>query len=106
MTELLRGRAIWFDLGQNLGRKPGVIVTNNPSNRALKTCLVARITTTSKEGIPDCVQLGAGDPLTGWVLCRDLVEVYDDEVLDDAGALTRATMTSVGAALAHVFALT
>ena len=39
VTELLRGRAIWFELGQNLGRKPGVIVTNNPSNRALKTYL-------------------------------------------------------------------
>jgi mRNA interferase MazF len=104
VSDLLRGRVLWFEI-EDVGRKPGVILTNDASNRALRDCYVARITTTPQSRNPDAVRLGQGDPLTGWVLCRNLLRVYDDEVLGDAGALTPATMQGVNAALVHAFGL-
>ena len=80
MSDLVRGRVIWFQLG-GVGRKPAVVVSNNARNRALGSALAARITSNPKPLLPSVVELGPDDPLKGRVLCDDLIEVYEEEVL-------------------------
>jgi mRNA interferase MazF len=103
-SALLRGRVVWFDLG-GVGRNPAVVVSNNHRNRALGSAVAARITSSPKPSLPSIVSLTGADPLTGRVLCDDLVEIYADEVLDDAGALSRPTMQLVDDGLRHGLAL-
>jgi mRNA interferase MazF len=104
VSSLVRGRVIWFELG-DLGPKPAVVVSNNSRNRALRSALVARITTTPKQPLASIVELGQADPLTGRVLCDDLIEVYSDEVTRDGGALSPATMRAVGIGLKHALGI-
>jgi mRNA interferase MazF len=104
VSDLVRGRVIWFELG-DVGRKPAVVVSNNHRNHALGSALVARITSSSKPVLSSIVELRPADPLTGRVLCDDLIEVYDDEVLKDGGALSPATMRAVGAGLMYALSL-
>jgi len=100
MTALVRGHVIWFELG-GLGRKPAVVVSNNARNRALGSALVARITTSPKPRLSSIVELGAADPLIGRVLCDDLIEVYTEEVLKDAGAVSSASLLAIENGLMH-----
>lgn len=104
MSELIRGRVVWFELGE-VGRKPGVVVSNNTRNRQLGTALVARITTSAKPQLASVIGLSGNDPLQGRVLCDDLIEVYADEVVKDGGALSPATMRAVEDGLKHALGL-
>ena len=98
MTRVLRGQAYRADLGY--GPKPWVVLSNNQRNRALDTVLAARITTTSKNAhVPTVVALTAADPLVGYVLVDDIVQLYHDEIGDNLGALSIATMDRISAAL-------
>lgn len=45
------------------------------------------------------VALGAADPLIGFVLVDDLIQLYRDELIAPLGALAPATMARVSAAL-------
>lgn len=94
----LRGQVYRVDLGH--GPKPWVVVTNNARNRNLETVIAARITTTSKRAqLLTIVTLGAADPLTGHVLCDDLVPLYRDDLTVPLGDLSPATMRAISAAL-------
>jgi mRNA interferase MazF len=94
----LRGQVYRVDLGH--GPKPWVVVSNNARNRNLETVIAARITTTSKNAsLPTIVNLNAADPLTGYVLCDDLIPLYRDELTLALGTLSPATMRAVSAAL-------
>ena len=99
----LRGQLFWVDLGH--GAKPWLVVSNNARNRNLETVIAARVTTTSKNAalpnaaVPTVVPLASADPLTGYVLADDLVQLYHDELTKAAGALSGPTMTAVSAAL-------
>ncbi|MGF1664489.1 MAG: type II toxin-antitoxin system PemK/MazF family toxin [Kineosporiaceae bacterium] len=105
MTALLtRGRVVWFQLG-DADRKPAVVVSNDHRNRALDSALTARITSSPKPPLPSIVPLSAADPVSGRVLCDDLLEVYSDEVLDDGGALSLPTMLLVDDGLRHALGL-
>ncbi|HEY6794181.1 MAG TPA: type II toxin-antitoxin system PemK/MazF family toxin [Kineosporiaceae bacterium] len=107
--KLQRGHVIWFEIPglAGAGRKPGLVVSNNRRNGALGTALVARITTTAKASLPSIVELDAAtDPLVGRVLCDDLIEVYEDEALGEAGAVCRKTMTAVEDGLMHALGIT
>lgn len=98
MTRALRGQAYRADLGH--GPKPWVVLSNNQRNRALDTVLAARITTTSKNAhVPTVVALTSADPLVGFVLVDDLVQLYDDEIGDSLGAISTATMNRISSAL-------
>lgn len=99
----VRGRVYRADLGYGL--KPFLVISNNQRNRQLETVLAARLTTTVKPEMTSIVILGPGDPLTGRVLCDDIVEIYHDEFKDDVGALTRSTMNEVGRGLAHALGI-
>ena len=43
--------------------------------------------------------LAAADPLTGYVLADDLVQLYQDDLTKAAGAVSGQTMAAVSAAL-------
>jgi len=104
MSGLLRGRVVWFEL-PGAGRKPALVVSNNTRNRNLGSALAARITTSDKPAIASVVGLSPTDPLRGRVLCDDLIEVDDDEVVLDGGAVGPLTMRRVEAGLRHALGL-
>jgi len=94
----LRGQVFRVDLGHGL--KPWLIVSNNSRNRNLETVLAARITTTSKHAsVPTVVPLASADPLVGYVVVDDPVQLYRDELSTALGALSTVTMRAVSAAL-------
>ena len=95
---VLRGQAFRVDLGH--GAKPWVVVSNNARNRNLETVLAARITTTSRHShVPTVVHLSAADPLVGFVLVDDIVQLFHDELTQVLGTLSPNTMERVSAAL-------
>jgi len=94
----LRGQLFWVDLGH--GRKPWLVVSNDARNRNLETVIAARVTTTQKHAAgPTVVPLSPEDPLVGHILVDDLVQLYEDELTQSAGAVTPATLAAVSAAL-------
>lgn len=94
----MRSQAYRVDLGH--GSKPWVILSNNSRNRNLDTVLAARITTTTKHAhVPTVVPLTATDPLIGFVLVDDIVQLYHDELTESLGALSSATMQEISKAL-------
>ena len=98
MSRALRSQAYRVDLGH--GSKPWVILSNNSRNRNLDTVLAARITTTSKNAhVPTVVPLSAADPLVGFVLVDDIVQLYHDELIEPLGSLSPPTMQEVSRAL-------
>lgn len=98
MNRGLRGQVYRVDLGH--GRNPWVVLSNNHRNRHLDTVLAARITTTSKNAhIPTVVPLTAADPLLGFVMVDDIVQLYHDEFAEALGSLSRQTMQEISEAL-------
>lgn len=96
---ILRGRVVWAIIDEAVGRKPYLVVSNNARNQAMDSFLAVRITTTPKPSIPSVVTLAAGEPVRGNVLCDELMMMWTDEIVDDAGALSPPAMTSVEAGL-------
>jgi mRNA interferase MazF len=102
----LRGQVFYADLGN--GDKPFIVVSNNRRNQKFEDFLVARITTTEAQKIPDVasvVELSPADPLVGRVRCDDIVLMYRDEIKREAGALTAATMMRIAEGLRHALAI-
>jgi len=98
VSRALRSQAYRVDIGH--GAKPWVILSNNSRNRNLDTVLAARITTTSKHAnVPTVVPLTAADPLVGFVLVDDIVQLYHDELTESLGTLSPSTMTVISKAL-------
>jgi mRNA interferase MazF len=104
VTAPLRGQVYSVDLGH--GRKPWLVVSNNARNRNLESVLAARITTTRKHReLPTVIPLGADDPLVGFVLCDDIVQLYRDELTRPQGALSPPTVKAVSDGLRIALAL-
>ena len=104
MTAPLRGQVYSIDLGH--GRKPWLVVSNNARNRNLESVLAARITTTRKHReLPTVIPLTADDPLVGFVLCDDIVQLYRDELTRMLGALSPPTVKAVSDGLRIALAL-
>lgn len=99
----VRGRVYMADIGS--GRKPWLIVSNNTRNRALGDCLAVRVTTSVKPELPSIIQLDRQDPLVGRVLCDDIALLYREDLEEDRGALTLATMVKVAAGLRAALAI-
>jgi mRNA interferase MazF len=98
VTAPLRGQIFHVDLGH--GRKRWLVVSNNARNRTLDSVRAARITTSRKHAaIPTVVPLSAADPLAGFVLCDDIVQLYHDELAMPAGVLSLPTITAVSEGL-------
>lgn len=104
MTAPLRGQVYSVDLGH--GRKPWLVVSNNARNRNLDSVLAARITTTRKhQALPTVIPLTAADPLVGFVLCDDIIQLYRDELTRMQGALSPLTINAVSDGLRIALAL-
>lgn len=93
----VRGRVYMADVGN--GDKPFLIVSNNARNQKLNSCIAVRLTTSKKPDMTSIVELGPADPLTGRVLCDDLLELFRNELKRDVGALSQATMDQVAVGL-------
>ena len=94
----LRGQVFRVDLGH--GAKPWLVVSNNSRNRNLITVVAVRITTTDKHTqVPTVVALSSADPLVGYALADDLIQLYRDELTEPLGAVSTKTMRAVSDAL-------
>lgn len=92
---LLRGRVYAAVTAAVAVEKYYVVVSNNPRNKALPHVLAIPLTTTPKPALPSIVRLGKQEPLTGWAMCDDLCEIWEDEVRRDLGALSPQAMSAV-----------
>lgn len=83
------------------GPKPYVVVSNNNRNRKLDSVLASRITTTDKSHVVSAVRLGRNDPLVGFVLADEIVELFDEDIeaATFMGALSGETILSLNEAL-------
>lgn len=98
-----RGRIYRADIGYGL--KPFLVVSNNRRNAQLQDVLAIRLTTSVKPEMPSIVVLDPADPMGGRALCDDVVPLFKDEIKEDLGAVTRATMQRVSRGLAHALSL-
>jgi mRNA interferase MazF len=107
MSRLLRGAVVLADIGLAQGPKPVLVVSDNSRNRRLRSVLTVRLTTTANlPDIPSVVPVAATDhPLVGSVLCDDIIEVYDEDVIKDLGAVCPATMRLVEIGLRSALSL-
>jgi len=92
---MLRGRVyralpVGFDVDHYF-----VVVSNNARNRALPSVLAVRLTTSSKPDLPSIIEIPPGEVLAGRAACDDIYELWDDEVRQDVGAFTPATMAAI-----------
>jgi len=95
---VLRGQVSRVDLGY--GAEPWLIASNNARNRNLETVLAVRVTTTDKHAIvPTVVPLSPADPLSGYVVVDDLIQLYRDELTVPLGAVSVQTMRAVSTAI-------
>jgi mRNA interferase MazF len=102
---LMRGRVYAARLAHLDADKCFLVVSNDQRNRRLPQVLAVRLTTTPKPALPSIVELAHPDPFTGRAVCDDVVEVYQDEVRRDLGALTPRTMADVSRGLKAALAL-
>ncbi len=93
----LRGQVFRVDL--RYGAKPWLIVSNNARNRNLETFLAVRVTTDKHANVPTVVPLSPADPLTGYVVVDDLIQLYRDELTVPLGAVSVQTMRAVSTAI-------
>jgi len=100
MVNVLRSAVFFVDIEHLDGLKPYVIVSSNARNSHLPTYLGVRVTTSVKPEIRSIVKLPAtGECVNGSVVCDDVTVLYDDELRNQAGFLTRASMAQVDDAL-------
>ena len=76
-----------------------VVVSNNARNRALPSVLAVRLTTRPKPALPSIVEIPTDEVLSGRAVCDDVYELWDDEVRQDVGALSPATIRAIGEGL-------
>ena len=92
---IYRGQVVRSDILNAGEPKLFVVVSNNGRNKHWDTVLAACLTTSAKEPRPSIVELGPGERLTGRVMCDDIWQIYDDEVIEVVGALGGRTMHEV-----------
>jgi mRNA interferase MazF len=97
---LIRGRVYAARLSNLDEDKYFLVVSNNRRNRNLPQVLAVRLTTTRKPALPSIVALRPPEVFTGSVVCDDIVEIWEDEVKRDLGALSPAAMDAVARGLA------
>ena len=90
---------VWAVIDAAIGCKPYLVVSNNARNQSMQSFLAVRITTSVKPRIPSVVSLDSGEPLTGNVLCDEVMLMWADEVVAEAGPLSARTMTKVESGL-------
>jgi mRNA interferase MazF len=105
MWPLQRGRVYAARLSHLDEDKYFLVVSNNQRNRNLPQVLAVRLTTTRKPPLSSIVELGPPEIFTGRAVCDDIVELWEDEVRRDLGALSPAAMQRIAAGLRAALAL-
>lgn len=93
---LVRGRVYAAKFSNIKDEKYFVVVSNNQRNSHLPQVLAVRLTTSPKPSIPSIVEIGKGEVFLGRAVCDDIVELYEDEIQRDLGALSPAAMSALG----------
>jgi mRNA interferase MazF len=96
---LLRGQVIRVEIGLP-EPKLFLVVSNNRRNRQLPQVLAARLTTTPKPTLTSVVEIIHPEVFIGRVVCDDIVEIYEEDVIQILGGLTASTMQQVSIGLA------
>jgi mRNA interferase MazF len=107
LTALRRGRVYLANLS-NEGSEPKfwLVVSNNRRNSGLQNALAVRITTSPKYvDLDSVVPIPAGESLTGWVRCDDIVHLFADEVIREVTAFSPRTMRAVSGGLSAALGL-
>lgn len=99
----LRGQVFAVDLGY--GRKPWVVVSSNHRNRARESVIAARISGDTRASSPTIVALGQQDPVAGFAVVDDLVQLFREDLDEPVGTLSTTTMGAIDAALRAALAL-
>lgn len=100
----VRGQILRVEIGLS-EPKLVVVVSNNFRNRRLNSVLAVRMTTTPKPTIPSIVELPANGNFEGRVICDDIIEIFEDEVLGVVGAVDPITLRSINDGLRAALAL-
>ena len=92
---MLRGRVyralpLGFDVDHYF-----LVVSNNARNRALRSVLAVRITSSVKPPLASIVEIPANESVVGRAVCDDIYELWDDEVREDVCAFSTTTMAAV-----------
>lgn len=102
---LIRGRVYAAKLSNIKDEKYFVVVSNNQRNAHLPQVLAVRLTTSQKPSIPSIVEIGKGEVFLGRAICDDILELYEDEIQRDLGALTPGAMSALANGLRAALAL-
>jgi mRNA interferase MazF len=103
---LVRGR-VYSAIFPNVdGEKYYLVVSNNRRNSALNQVLAVRLTTTKKPSISSIVEIPHGEVFVGRAVCDDIVEIWENEVRRDLGALTPKTMAQIEQGLRAALGIT
>lgn len=102
---LLRGRVYAAKLSNIKTEKYFLVVSNNQRNAHLPQVLAIRLTTSPKPNIPSIVEIEKGEVFLGRAVCDDIVDLYEDEIRRDLGALSPSAMSAVGNGLKAALAL-
>lgn len=91
-----------------IGKKLGLVVSNNARNQAFRDVLVARLTTTAPRAPRAAVVPleQRRDGFTGWVICDDIASVTTATVSSIPDALPPSTMRLVDRGLRAALGLT
>ncbi len=98
MIRLRRGRVYLANLADE-GAEPKywLVVSNNRRNSGLHNALAVRITSSPKYvDLDSVVAIPAGESLSGWVRCDDILHLFADDVMREIGAFTPRTMRAIG----------
>ena len=93
-----RGQVVRANIGLD-EPKLFVVVSNNQRNRKLDTVLGVRLTTSSKPPISSIVPIPSSESFSGCVVCDDITEIWDNEVVGVVGSLGPATMQAINQGL-------
>jgi mRNA interferase MazF len=107
MTNFLRGAVYYCDIGLD-EPKYCVVVSNNERNRKLDNALACRITTTRRaelDQLPSRVHIPLGEPVTGSIVCDDILAIYPEDVRRECGGFHPATMEAVAEGLKYALRL-
>lgn len=82
-----------------------LVVSSNARNKALKTSLVVRITSSDKPDISSIVRIPFGECVNGRVLCDDVEDMWPEDAKRKLGAFSVTTMHLVNSGLAVALGL-
>jgi mRNA-degrading endonuclease toxin of MazEF toxin-antitoxin module len=84
----------------------GLILSNDRLNGEYDEYVTAQVAASKDhEGTGGAVRLKSGDPVFGYVICRDIGMVHQEELKEDLGKLSMETMVEVERSLRTVVGL-